>query len=674
MIVMLSVAESRRIHANIHSHSSEEAPKDSGDMSEWIGNIAQLLSMDDKLPLHPQDDHPPSTQEVLTQGMNEMISDPNFKKHATVFAEQVELMKANPYLLGQSTEIAEEMDKMLANPDSEALKKRIAERMEALMADARFQEEAERLAQEMEVSIRNDPSFKELEKEIRSQMETTMKNEQASSDSIARILFEKMADPNFQQHAGRVSKAVESFMVDPTLERKALLLVEDIEAAKADDVSDPEMTTRIAKQVDDIMADPSIRAQAKLVVDEMMAAEPEDTKKAATSFVEVDESSLRQELVPRIGADPARTFKSWLPLTHAKPHPVQVAKLPSGSTLAVPAVMPKRLSTVSMTGESEKTKKKLPVDVPLFLCVGMWYLGNYYYNIFNKGALNAGGGVAGYPLTIATFQIGVGVLYSLFLWLAPDARKKPDITFDDWIKSLPLGFASAGAHAATTYSLSAGSVSFANIVKAAEPAFAAVLAQFVYGSKISKAKWLSLIPVIGGVVLASLGETNFAVSALVTASMANLFAALRSNENKKLMTTPGLKERMGSTGNQYAVSTVNAFLFLLPLMLVTEGKKLGSFLTLAKTTPLLLNNAIAAGLLFYGYNELSTQVIGRTSAVTQSVLNTAKRVIVICVVGAVLGESLGFLKLLGSGIGIGGVFLYSIIDNLVKKDKKAAPS
>merc|ERR1740129_541946 len=207
------------------------------------------------------------------------------------------------------------MDKMLANPDSEALKKRIAERMEALMADARFQEQAERLAQEMEVSIRNDPSFKELEKEIRSQMETTMKTEQASSDSIAKSLFAKMADPNFQQQAGRVSKAVESLMVDPTLERKALLLVEDIEAAKADDASDPEMTTRIAKQVDDIMADPSIRAQAKLVVDELMAAEPEDT----TSFVEVDESSLRRELVPRIGANPDRTFKSWLPLTHAKP-------------------------------------------------------------------------------------------------------------------------------------------------------------------------------------------------------------------------------------------------------------------------------------------------------------------------------------------------------------------
>ncbi len=97
--------------------------------------------------------------------------------------------------------------------------------------------------------------------------------------------------------------------------------------------------------------------------------------------------------------------------------------------------------------------------------------------------------------------------------------------------------------------------------------------------------------------------------------------------------------------------------------------------------------------------------IDKTNAVTQSVANTAKRVIVIvgvlhccslslslyhsltlslsqsCAralfvpspcnahipgVAIVLGESLDPMKLLGCAIGIGGVFLYSIIDNIVK--------
>lgn len=60
------------------------------------------------------------------------------------------------------------------------------------------------------------------------------------------------------------------------------------------------------------------------------------------------------------------------------------------------------------------------------------------------------------------------------------------------------------------------------------------------------------------------------------------------------------------------------------------------------------------------------------SAVTQSVANTAKRVIVIVGVAMVLGESLDPMKLIGCGIGIGGVLLYSIIDTLVKPKEAAS--
>jgi len=97
-----------------------------------------------------------------------------------------------------------------------------------------------------------------------------------------------------------------------------------------------------------------------------------------------------------------------------------------------------------------------------------------------------------------------------------------------------------------------------------------------------------------------------------------------------------------------------------------EGSRFGEFVEAFKTVPALKNNLIASALWFYGYNEVSTMTLKKTSAVTQSVANTAKRVIVIIGVALVLGESLDPMKLLGCGIGIGGVFLYSIIDNFVK--------
>ena len=79
------------------------------------------------------------------------------------------------------------------------------------------------------------------------------------------------------------------------------------------------------------------------------------------------------------------------------------------------------------------------------------------------------------------------------------------------------------------------------------------------------------------------------------------------------------------------------------------------------------NNLLTSGLYFYLYNEMSTLTIKKTNAVTQSVANTAKRVIVIVGVAIVMGESLNPMKLIGCTIGIGGVFLYSIIDDLVAK-------
>lgn len=306
------------------------------------------------------------------------------------------------------------------------------------------------------------------------------------------------------------------------------------------------------------------------------------------------------------------------------------------------------------------------IDIPLLLYFFFWYVGNYYYNITNKLALKAAGGSAGFPMTISGLQLAVGCLYAIFLWVAPDARSTPKVTVDDIIKMLPVAFCFMGAHSASVFALSAGAVSFGQIVKSAEPAFAAVLSQFVYKKKISKAKWLCLPVVIGGVILASVKELDFAVSALVSACIANLFAAFKGNENKKLMETEGLKERIGSVGNQFALTTILATLMSIPVMLIKEGSKYGQFIEMWKTNPAISLNLIASGLWFYGYNELATMTLKKTNAVTQSVANTAKRVIVIVGVALVLGESMDPIKLLGCAIGISGVFLYSIIDNIIK--------
>jgi len=293
-------------------------------------------------------------------------------------------------------------------------------------------------------------------------------------------------------------------------------------------------------------------------------------------------------------------------------------------------------------------------------------------------------------LTIATAQLLVGCVYAVFLWVAPDARKPPKITFSDFLKLIPVGVCSAAAHAASVVGLAYGVV-FGQIVKAAEPAFAAVIGTVIYGKKFSTAKWLCLIPIIGGVALSALTKVNgewkldFSMSALLYCGASNVFAAFKGAENDKLMAKGAkaddpkgkaaleLKERIGP-GNQFALMTIISFLVSVPVAYGKEGAQFWKFVGDAQLNTKNLGwNLIMSGLTFYGYNEVAVKSLNKMDAVTNSVANTAKRVIVI-VFGAIVFKE-PFLehpnKVAGCFISIAAVFLYSVIDDLLKpKEKK----
>ena len=85
------------------------------------------------------------------------------------------------------------------------------------------------------------------------------------------------------------------------------------------------------------------------------------------------------------------------------------------------------------------------------------------------------------------------------------------------------------------------------------------------------------------------------------------------------METTGLKERIGTVGNQYALTTIISFVLGILLLILKEGSKWGSFVELLKTNKAVSGGLISSGLYFYLYNELATLTIKKTSAVTQSV-------------------------------------------------------
>ena len=78
------------------------------------------------------------------------------------------------------------------------------------------------------------------------------------------------------------------------------------------------------------------------------------------------------------------------------------------------------------------------------------------FHTTDKLCLNAAGGKAGFPLTVSTMQLGVGVLYALYCWVAPDLRSQPRTTSSDLMQMLPVSFCAAAAHSFSVFAQSAG--------------------------------------------------------------------------------------------------------------------------------------------------------------------------------------------------------------------------
>ena len=187
------------------------------------------------------------------------------------------------------------------------------------------------------------------------------------------------------------------------------------------------------------------------------------------------------------------------------------------------------------------------------------------------------------PLTIGCAQFGVGAAYSIALWAFGMRRPVPHAAELSALASGFVGWASrrlrrrrrravvvggsreetaaprnvsgpsssspvAGPRGTlriavqhtlgqlcTVLCLSSNSVGFAHVVKAAEPLFSALASRAVLGQRMDVRVYLSLIPVVGGVVLACAGSDEFSWPGLAYGMGSNAFFAMRGVVSKIVM-------------------------------------------------------------------------------------------------------------------------------------------
>lgn len=309
------------------------------------------------------------------------------------------------------------------------------------------------------------------------------------------------------------------------------------------------------------------------------------------------------------------------------------------------------------------TQAPKPSALKVFVAFAGWYLMSIVYSVLNKQVLQ----VWKFPFTFSAVQLLVGGLWICMLWLpfpgtGASLREPPSVSRDDVKQLLPVASFLALGHALSTVAPAYGTVAFTNVVKTLEPLFTCALSAVFLGQIFSPLVYLSLLPVIAGVILASTNEVSFSMISLVSGLASNLMFALRALSAKRVMGRP--LGRSLSASNMYGLLTLISLALLLPVGLAIEGGQLaaGTAATIAELGGVwpFVKLLLMTGVSHYVYNECAFVALSAVHPVTHAVANTVKRIAVIIVTVIYFRDKFTAVGALGSAIAILGVFLYSL--------------
>ncbi|KAK1301740.1 hypothetical protein QJS10_CPB12g00165 [Acorus calamus] len=312
-------------------------------------------------------------------------------------------------------------------------------------------------------------------------------------------------------------------------------------------------------------------------------------------------------------------------------------------------------------GAAEAKTEKLMQTLQLGALFGLWNLFNIYFNIYNKQVLK----VYPFPVTITTVQFAIGSVFVLFMWVS-NLYKRPKISFSQLVAILPLAIVHTLGNLFTNMSLGKVAVSFTHTIKAMEPFFSVILSAMFLGEFPTIWVVLSLVPIVGGVGLASLTEASFNWAGFWSAMASNLTNQSRNVLSKKFMVK---KEESLDNITLFSIITIMSFFLMTPVALFMEG---------IKFTPSYLQSAslnleevyirsLLAGLCFHAYQQVSYMILQRVSPVTHSVGNCVKRVGVIVTSVLFFRTPVTPINSLGTAVALAGVFLYSRVKRIKPK-------
>ena len=171
--------------------------------------------------------------------------------------------------------------------------------------------------------------------------------------------------------------------------------------------------------------------------------------------------------------------------------------------------------------------------------------------------------------------------------------------------------------------------------------------------------YASLIPVIGGVALASATELSFTWLGFSCAMASNVAFSARAIFSKKLMS------RM-SPLNLYNFVTIVSLMFCIPFVFIFEGSTIMAGIQSAvalKGQKEVIIALLKCGAFYHLYNQVAYQALGKVEPVTHAVGNVGKRIFVIGFSIIAFGNKISPQTAVGSAIAVLGAGLYSYVKN-----------
>ncbi|KAG5557903.1 hypothetical protein RHGRI_007971 [Rhododendron griersonianum] len=287
--------------------------------------------------------------------------------------------------------------------------------------------------------------------------------------------------------------------------------------------------------------------------------------------------------------------------------------------------------------------------------VASWYSSNIGVLLLNKYLLSNYG--FKYPIFLTMCHMTACSLlsYVAIAWLkmVPMQTIRSRVQF---VKISLLSLVFCASVVSGNISLRYLPVSFNQAIGATTPFFTAV---FAYLMTLKREAWLTyvtLVPVVTGVIIASGGEPSFHLFGFIMCVGATAARALKTVLQGILLSSEG--EKLNSMNLLMYMAPI-AVVFLLPATLFMEEDVVGITVALARDDIrivwyLLFNSALA-----YFVNLTNFLVTKHTSALTLQVLGNAKGAVAVVVSILIFRNPVSVTGMLGYSLTVIGVILYS---------------